>query len=141
MNGRGGMRLTSATLYALRALVYLARHGGKEPVAGHVIARAEGLSARFLPKALVSLMGAGVLHSARARSGGYRLARPPKSITLLEVVEAVDGPVRGEAPPVGVTPEGRRLDSRLQAVCDKAADVTRERLRRVSLADLANGAG
>jgi Rrf2 family protein len=131
------MRLTSATGYALRALVYLARHGGKALVPAHAIARAEGLSAQFLRKALVSLVGAGVLHSALARGGGYRLARPAKSITLLEVVETVEGPVRDEAPPVGVTPEGRRLDSRLQAVCDQAAETVRGRLRRVSLADLA----
>jgi hypothetical protein len=73
--------------------------------------------------------------------GGYRLARPAKGITLLEVVEAVEGPLRGEAPPLGITPEGRRLDSRLQAMCDQAAKTVRGRLRRVSLADLAAGCG
>src|SRR5437763_13855352 len=46
------MKLTSATRYALRALVYLARHGGEGPVPSHVIARAEGLLEGFLLKAL-----------------------------------------------------------------------------------------
>jgi hypothetical protein len=53
------------------------------------------------------------------------------------VVETVEGPVRGEAPPASDTTEGRRMDARLQAACDLAAETVRGRLRRVSLADLA----
>ncbi len=131
------MRLTSATVYAVRALVYLARHGGKAPVAADVIARAGGMSRPFLAKALEPLVTARVLHSLRGPRGGYRLALRPNNVTLLAVVEAVEGPVRGEAPSVGATPEGKRLDRRLQAVCEKAAEVARRQLRRVSLADLA----
>src|SRR5947209_4013465 len=131
------MRLSSATVHALRGLAYLARHGDGRLVSAAVIAGAEGLSEGFLLKALKPLAGAGVLHSVRGPGGGYRLARPAKAITLLDVVEAVEGPVRGEAPPVSDTAAGRRLDARLQAVCERAAEVTRRRLRRVSLADLA----
>ncbi len=131
------MRLTSATVYALRGLVHLARHGGKTPVPAQAIAEAEALSPQFLRKALEPLGAVGILESFRGPGGGYRLARPSKGITLLEVVEAVEGPVRGEVPPVGATPEGKRLDRRLQAACEKAAEATRRQLRRVSLADLA----
>jgi Rrf2 family protein len=133
------MRLTSATRHALRALVHLARHGGGRMLASAAIAEAEGLPDRFLVKVLAPLVRADVLHSAGGPGGGYRLARPAKGITLLEVVEAVEGPVRGEAPTVGADAAGAAFDKRLQAVCDKAAEVTRERLRRVSLADLAGG--
>jgi Rrf2 family protein len=133
------MRLTSATAYALRALVYLARHGDGRMLASAAIAEAEGLPDRFLVKVLAPLVRADVLHSAGGPGGGYRLARPAKRITLLEVVEAVEGPVRGEAPPVGVTAEGKRVDRQLQAACEKAAETVRGRLRRVSLADLAVG--
>jgi Rrf2 family protein len=90
------MRLTSATAYALRALVHLAGHGDGRLLASAAVAEAEGLPVKFLPKVLNPLVGAGVLHSARGPGGGYLLARPPKSITLLEVVEAVEGPVRGQ---------------------------------------------
>jgi Rrf2 family protein len=131
------MRLMSATVYALRALVYLARHGGKRPVASHVMARAGGMSGAFLLKALEALAEARLLRSERGARGGYRLALRPAGISLLDVVEAVEGPIRGQAPALGTTPEGKRLDRRLQAVCDKAAEVTRGQLRRVSLADLA----
>jgi Rrf2 family protein len=92
---------------------------------------------RYLLKALKALARAGVLHSAGGPGGGYRLARPAKRITLLEVVEAVEGPVRGEAPPVSATAEGKRLDRQLQAACEKATETVRGRLRRMSPADLA----
>jgi Rrf2 family protein len=128
------MKLTSACLHALRALVYLALHGGEGFIPADTIAAARGLPRPFLTKGLTGLTKAGVLVTERGPNGGSRLARPARSITLLEVVEAVDGPVRGEAPWVG---EDSRLDGRLQAVCDRVAEVVRRRLRRVSLADLA----
>jgi Rrf2 family protein len=133
------MRLTSATGYALLGLVHLARHGGGRPLASAAVAAAEGLPEKFLLKVLHPLARAGILEAVRGPHGGYRLARPAGRITLLDVVEAVEGPVRGLAPPTGDTPEGRRLNARLQAACDKVAEVTRQRLRRVSLADLAGG--
>jgi Rrf2 family protein len=131
------MRLTNATGYALAALVYLARHGDGRLLSASAIAKVEGLPEKFLLKVLKPLVGAGVLHSARGPGGGYLLARPAKGITLLEVMEAVQGPVRGEAPAVGTSAEARRLDVQLQATCEKAAETVRGRLRRVSLADLA----
>jgi Rrf2 family protein len=135
------MKLSCAACYALRALAHLAGHGDGRPLASAAIAQAEGLPEKFLVKALKPLVGAGVLKSVRGPQGGYRLARPAKGVTLLEVVEAVEGPIRDTTPPVGVTAEGRRLDQRLQAVGEEAAEVVRGRLRRVSLADLTNGAG
>jgi Rrf2 family protein len=130
------MRFTSACAYALRTLVHLARHqrGGPVPIAS--IAAAEGLPESFLRKTLTGLTRAGVVLAGRGSSGGFRLARPARDITLLEVVRAVEGPVRGEAPRTG----GRghaRLDARLQAVCEGAAELVRRRLRRVTVADLA----
>jgi Rrf2 family protein len=127
------MKLTSLSAHALRALAYLARHEGGFVTAAR-IARAEGVSEPFVVKGLKPLAAAGVLHALKGPHGGYRLARPPRHITLLEVVEAVDGPVRGEAPRFG---GDARLDARLQEVCDRAAEVVRRRLRKVSLADLA----
>jgi Rrf2 family protein len=132
------MKLTSLCVHALRALVYLARHGEGGLVTTHTIAEDEGLSESFLLKSLKPLVAAGVLRSVRGPGGGYRLARPARSITLLEVVEAVEGPVRGEAPRVGGG-EHARFDAKLQAVCDDSAEAVRLRLRKVSLADLARG--
>ena len=130
------MRPTSLCLHALRALAYLARHGAGF-VTAEAIARAEGLSRDFLVQALQPLVPQVVL-SSRVPGSGYRLARPARMITVLEVVEAVDGPVRGEVPRFG---GDARLDDRLQEVWDRAAEVVRRRLRKVSLADLATEGG
>jgi Rrf2 family protein len=130
------MKLSRACGYALHALTYLARHQGGGPVASHTIAEAEGLPGRFLLKSLTLLVAAGVLRSELGLGGGFRLARPARSITLLEVVEAVEGPVRGQAPGVGGR-EHAGFDAKLQAVCEGVADLVRRRLGKVSVAELA----
>jgi Rrf2 family protein len=132
----GVMKLTGGCVYALRAVVHLARHEGDGFVPADTIAAAAGLSDTYLRKSLNSLARAGVLRSERGPNGGHRLARPARSITLLEVVEAVDGPVRGRAPRFAGG-GGARLDARLQRACDGAAEAVRLRLRKVSVADLA----
>ena len=128
------MRLSRACGYALLALEYLAARGAGAPVASHHIAAARGIPERFLLKALKPLVTAGVLRSLKGPNGGFRLARPAAQITLLEVVEAADGPLRGHAP---LAREGRGgLDSRLLAVCARAADEVRHQLGKVRLSDL-----
>ena len=133
------MRLSNASTHAVHALTHLAAAGADCRVASHVIAEAAGLPERYLLKVLKPLVDAGVLRSLKGPNGGYRLARPPKAIALLEVVEAADGPVRGDAPPVGAGKDGAALDGRLQEICDGAAALVRERLARVTLAELARG--
>jgi Rrf2 family protein len=126
------MKLSHACGYALLPLEYLAGHGGG-PAAAHRIAEARGVSAGFLAKALQPLVRAGLLLSLKGPNGGFRLARPASRVTLLEVVEAVDGPVRAQVP---LAREGG-LDARLGAVCERAADLARSRLGAVRLSDLA----
>jgi Rrf2 family protein len=86
---------------------------------------------------LKPLVSAGFLRSLKGPSGGYRLARPAGKISVLEVIEAVDGPLRGQAPlpaePVAVRED---LDARLTAVCDKAAAAVRKHLSKVTISDL-----
>src|SRR5262245_23604438 len=124
------MKLTRATAYARRALVFLARNGGR-PVASYDVAAAEGIPERFLLKCLRPLVVAGLVRSVKGPHGGYRLARPAREITLLEVVEAGQGPVRGLAPDFG-----GELDRRLQAVCERVAGVVRQGLGRVTIKNL-----
>jgi len=77
---------------------------------------------------------AGLLRSAPGPGGGYRLARPAARVTLLEVVEAVDGPIRREAPLAQAAWAG--FDSRLGAVCGGVAGLVRRRLAAVRLSGL-----
>jgi Rrf2 family protein len=131
------MKLTRAASYALHAVVYMAAQDSKRPVASHLIAHARGIPERFLLKVLKPLVSSRVLFSIKGPNGGYRLARPAREITMLEVVEAVDGPIRGEAP---FTPQGNnsggRLHHRLEAICDRSAAQMRQQLARVRISDL-----
>lgn len=130
------MKMTRAVGYALRALTFLVAEEGDRPVASHEIAAAEGIPERFLLKMLRPLVRAGLLVSGKGPGGGYRLARPPGRISLLEVVEAVDGPIRGQAPSL---PGGEDLNHRLQVICNEVAGQCRRLLRKVSVSDLASG--
>jgi Rrf2 family protein len=129
------MKLTHATGYALTALAHLARNAEGLPVASQDIAREHGLPEKYLVKVLSPLAAAGILRVVRGPSGGYRLNRPLKEVTLLEVVEAVEGPVRGRAGAVDGRGSGG-VNRRLQAVCDKVAGVVRDGFRKVRVRDL-----
>jgi Rrf2 family protein len=131
------MKLTSASVYAVRGLVFLARHPGDHSITAETIAGPEGLSEVFLRKVLAQVGAAGAVRSTRGLHGGYALARPARRITLLDVVEAVEGPLRRDVPRWESGAAGARLDARLQVVCDAAAEAVRVRLRKVTLAQLA----
>jgi Rrf2 family protein len=104
-------------------------------VKSHKLARAEGVNADFSRKVLRRLTAAGILESQTGNYGGYRLARPAKHVTLLEVVEAVDGPLAAPAR----RRRGRRDNPKLRAACDEVLALARERLAKVTLAELAKG--
>jgi Rrf2 family protein len=132
------MKLSRACGYALAALVYLARQQQSE---GHLtsraIAAAGGLSEKFLLKVLKPLASVGVLKSLKGPHGGYRLSRPAKEITLLEVVEAVDGPIRGQVPQL--TDTISPLERRLEEVWGDIASTVRASLEQTTIADVAAG--
>jgi Rrf2 family protein len=107
------------------------------PIASHLIAQARGIPERFLLKVLKPLVSAQVLLSIKGPNGGYRLARGPNEITMLEVLEAVDGPIRGQAPTNSKDPD-KALNRRLDAICNQAADQTRKQLGKVKISDLAS---
>src|SRR5260370_4776457 len=93
------MKLTRASSYAIHALVFMAAQKQNRPVASHHIAKARGIPERFLLKVLKPLVSAQILISVKGPNGGYRLACPPSDVTMLHVVEAVDGPTPGHPPP------------------------------------------
>jgi Rrf2 family protein len=132
------MKLTTASRYAAQALAHLARLPPGAWGRAREIAGAAGLSDAFLAKVLAQLVKAGLARSVKGPGGGYSLARAPKEITLLDIIEAADGPIRGES--AGVSAGGATaIDKRLQAACDGAAKMLREWLAEVTLAALARG--
>ncbi len=89
---RRPMQLTREADYAVRCVLYLASAGGRPAAVGE-IAEAQGISAAFTAKILQKLVSAGIAASRRGVKGGFVLARPPAETTLLEVIEAVQGPL------------------------------------------------
>ncbi len=86
------MRFNQATDYAFRTVLYLARHPDKI-IEAKQIAEQEKIPIRFLLKTVRLLTKAGIIKSYRGVNGGYTLAKNPDSITLRDVVNAVEGPV------------------------------------------------
>ncbi len=92
--------VTSKSRYAVVALAELAR-SGSEPVPIGQIAERRGMPVQFLEQLFSTLRRAGILASHRGAKGGYTLARPPDQITVLEVVQALDGVVGEEGKEAG----------------------------------------
>ena len=88
------MQITRQADYAVRAVLHLARAGNSERSATSLIAKEQNIPPSFLAKIISQLSIAGLLHTSRGARGGVTLAREPKEITLLEVVEAIDGPIQ-----------------------------------------------
>ncbi|PZR69840.1 MAG: Rrf2 family transcriptional regulator [Solirubrobacterales bacterium] len=89
--------ITSKSPYALAALVELGRRGGGHPVPIAELARQREIPVQFLEQLFALLRRAGVLRSQRGVKGGYAFARDPRELTVLEVVELLDGPLGREA--------------------------------------------
>jgi len=87
------MQITRQADYAVRAVLYLARVGNAERSATSTVAKEQNIPPSFLAKIISQLSIAGLLHTSRGARGGVTLAREAKDITLLEVIEAIDGPI------------------------------------------------
>jgi Rrf2 family transcriptional regulator, cysteine metabolism repressor len=89
--------ITTKSPYALSALVELHRQGGGGPVPIAELARRRDIPVQFLEHLFATLRRAGILRSQRGVKGGYTFARPSDEVTVLELVELLDGPLGPEA--------------------------------------------
>jgi Rrf2 family protein len=87
------MQITRQADYAVRAVLYLAQLGPERRAATSQIAEDQQIPPSFLAKIVSQLSVAGLLQTSRGARGGVSLARMPEEISLLEVVEAIDGPI------------------------------------------------
>lgn len=85
------MRLTAKSEYGLLAMIELACRYGEGPASAREIAERRGIPARFLEQLFVALRRANLVTAVRGAHGGFVLAREPRAITVLEVVEALEG--------------------------------------------------
>lgn len=102
------MKVSAKAEYACLAMLALAgRESDEAPVRIREIAEAYQIPERYLVQILLQLKGAGLVHSTRGASGGYRLARPADQISIGEVLNAIDGP--SEPPRTADQPAARAL--------------------------------
>jgi Rrf2 family protein len=131
------MNLSAKTEYACLAMLQLAAdYDTGEPVHIRRIADDNGIPARFLVQILLQLKGAGLVASTRGAAGGYRLARPPREISLADVIDVIEGDDRPESSIAKPSPLARTLLD----FCCELSQWQRERLDATSLADLAEEA-
>ncbi len=90
------MRVSRSTAYALLAVGYVAKKRGNGLVPAEDVAQKYDIPLEYLLKILQQLVRANVLRSKRGPRGGFSLAKTTNQISLLEVIEAVDGPLSGE---------------------------------------------
>lgn len=90
------MRVSRSTGYAVLAVGYIARNAGKGVVLSQAVSKEYDIPLEYLLKILQQLVRANVLRSKRGPRGGFSMAKPTNKITLLEVIEAVDGPMCSE---------------------------------------------
>jgi Rrf2 family transcriptional regulator, cysteine metabolism repressor len=127
------MRLSAKTEYACLAMLQLAHeHSSGEPVQIRRIADVHGIPSRFLVQILLQLKGASLVASTRGASGGYRLARSPREITIADVIEVMEGDERPQINAGKMTP----LVGALLHLCREVGDAQRDRLEDITLADL-----
>jgi len=128
------MKLSQSVGYALQAALQLAETRNGPPVSCAQLAAQGKMPERFLLQILRNLTKQGILHSTRGGGGGFMLTRRPEEISVLEVIEAVDGPLAFGLPmKSGFPPEARE---RLNQSLRKIADETRRRLSEIRLAHL-----
>ncbi len=87
------MKLSMAAELAVRGAIVLAEGYGSGPITLDTICRSRDLPKQYLTKIFVSLRKAGLVEPVRGKHGGYLLGRQPSEITLLNVIEAVEGPI------------------------------------------------
>jgi Rrf2 family cysteine metabolism transcriptional repressor len=91
------LSITSKSPYAVLALAELGRMAGSDPVPIGELARRREVPVQFLEQLFAVLRRAGIISSQRGVKGGYRFAREPSSVTVLEIVELLDGPLGRDA--------------------------------------------
>jgi Rrf2 family transcriptional regulator, cysteine metabolism repressor len=112
--------ITSKSPYAVLALAELGRSTGSAPVPIGELARRRDVPVQFLEQLFASMRRAGIVSSQRGVKGGYRFAREPATVSILEIVELLDGPLGRDA----------------EGVFADAAEAARKVLAETTIADV-----
>ena len=129
------MRISRSAGYALLAVGYIARHKDKKIVSSQDISKEYDIPLEYLLKILQQLVRANVLRSKRGPHGGFSLLRPAQKTTMLQIIEAVDGPVAGQLN-LAEQAGGSRFGVRVDRTCEKAIAQARAVFEEAKLSSL-----
>ena len=132
------MRLSKASTYGLFAILYIAKHDADELVQGRAIADACGIPVEYLLKILQQLARARVILSERGRRGGFQLRKSATEITVLEIVEALEGAITGELPVPDAIAEANSMKRAIEELCRESSEFARSLLGATSIEQLIN---
>jgi len=93
------VRISAKGEYAIKAMVDLALHDGRDLQPIQAVAARQGIPQRYLEQVLLQLKRSGFLYARRGSAGGYRLSQPADQVTVGALLRAVDGPPTGPAAP------------------------------------------
>ena len=141
--------IKSDTDYAMRMLVYLAMNGQAGPVSAAVLVKTQQISVDFAYKILQKLGRARIVKSLRGSKGGFRLAKEPQQITLLDVMESVQGPLvirpcllnDAACPMYSSCPVSAQLRKLQGSLRESMQNITLARLTRAKQGKVKRGAG
>lgn len=130
------MRISRSTGYALLAVGYIAKNQKEQGIVlSQRIAKEYKIPLEYLLKILQQLVRANVLRSKRGPRGGFNLAKPPKQITMLQIVEAVDGPMVSQLNLKEQAPR-EKFSARSEKAYEKAISQAKAVFAKAKLADL-----
>jgi Rrf2 family protein len=126
------------TDYALRAVVNLTAHYGNEPVSTRSIAAEEDISYQLACKLMQKLQKAGLVKSCMGPKGGFQLTREPAMISLIQVVEAIQGPISLNRCLLSVDACTRQKDCSVRARLVGLQESISDYLKGITLDELSN---
>src|SRR2546422_4782808 len=135
------MKISQKGLYALQAMMMLARHHNQGAIRIRDIAYEEELPEKFLELILLELKNARIVESVRGAKGGYQLRRPPSEIYLAEIIRLIDGALApfGDADQLRVLIDRDAEHRALYRVFLDVRDAAARILEHTSLADIVSG--
>ena len=134
------MKISRSTGYALVAVGYIAQNYKDGAVLAARVSKEYNIPLEYLLKILQQLVRANVLRSKRGPRGGFFLARPAESITLLEVIEAVDGPLMSHLHLAEQT-NNAFFSLKMEDICRKATAQVRDTFAACKLSEVIGGPG
>jgi Rrf2 family protein len=129
------MRINRTVEYGLTAAVFIAQNCKDGLVMSKKISEAYDLPTEYLLQVMQQLVRAGILTSKKGPGGGFNLTRPAKEITMLEIIEATDGPVI--VPMNLVEQTGKPFAKKIEKIFLDVSKAMKANLAKITLADVA----